>query len=167
MKKKIAFAVVIVTLLITGGLGYSIYNKLCESEKIRIQIAQLPNLEIPSVYRFKDSLVSNKPTIINYFNTKCRFCQSEIGSIKGHEALLKEVNILFVSDEPYRVIEVFSRSFGLDTIGVDVVWDSSGAVKSLFGIEKVPATFIYGKDSILVEQFKGEISAEVIYNLIR
>jgi len=167
MKKAIAYLMVTIILLTIGGLGYTIYNKLLEAEEVRSRIALLPHFDASRITAIVTDSMSAQPVIINYFNTKCRFCQAEIQSILQHDRLLNESRVVLISDERKRVIEVFARSVGLDTSRLEVRWDSSGTIKDLFGVEEVPATFVYGVDSLLIQNFKGETKADVLYKLIK
>ncbi|MTI89026.1 MAG: redoxin domain-containing protein [Balneolaceae bacterium] len=167
MKKIIAQIVIALVLVTIGGLGYLMYNKFAEAEKVRKRIATLPQLELVSLLSNHTDSAKVQPVIINYFNSKCQFCLSEIQSIQQHKNLRKEAKVLFISDESKRRLEVFSRSFGLDTSRVEVAWDSTGLVKKTFGVEQVPVTFVYRADRSLIKSFKGETKAEVLYELIK
>lgn len=166
MKKIAAYIIVGIVLSAIGVLGYHIYNDFLESGQVRERIAVLPNLSDASVIFSPSDSLSPRPVIINYFNTRCRFCQAEIQSIQEHPKLSKKARVLLVSDEPKRRIKLYARNIGLDTSMVEVVWDSSGTIKKLYGVESVPVTFVYGKDSLLIESFKGETKADLLYELI-
>jgi hypothetical protein len=88
-------------------------------------------------------------------------------SIQQHANLLNETKILFISDEPKRRIQLFSKSFGLDTTRAEVAWDSAGLAKRLFEVEQVPVTFVYSADRSFIKSFKGETKAEVLYDVIK
>lgn len=166
MKKIMAYIIVGVVLSTIGVLGYYIYQKFLESEQVRERIAVLPELSAaPVIFASADSFPP-RPVIINYFNTLCQFCQAEIQSIQEHPNLSKQARILLISDEPKRRLQLYARSIGLDTTMVEVAWDSSGTIKNLYGVESVPVTFVYGKDSLLIESFKGETKADLLYELV-
>lgn len=167
MKKVAAYIIVGIVLSTIGVLGYHIYQKYLESEKVRARIAVLPELSVVPVNFAPVDSLPLRPMIINYFNTRCRFCQAEIQSIQEHPNLSKKARVLLISDEPQRRIQLYARSIGLDTTMVEVAWDSAGAIKNLYGVESVPVTFIYGKDSLLIERFKGETKADLLYELIK
>lgn len=166
MKKAIAYIMVAGVLITIGVLGYIMYNKFLDAEKVRKRIAELPDLALAPITIAATDSFPARPVVINYFNSKCRFCQSEIQSIQEHPNLSKQARILLVSDESKRRIQLFTQSIGLDTAMVEVAWDSSGSVKRFLGVKGVPTTFVYGKDSLLVEIFKGETKADLLYDLI-
>ncbi len=167
MKRTIAYLVIIGVLSITVVTGFKIYQKLLVAEVVKARIFELPEFGKVLINGTTsiDSL-SNKATIISYINTNCRFCLAEIESIRQHPSLSNESRILLISDEPKKRLELFARSFGLDTLSIEMVWDSSGAIKTLYDINGVPSTFIYGRDEKLLERFKGETNAEMLYELV-
>lgn len=75
--------------------------------------------------------------------------------------------MVLVSDEPKRRLQLYAHSIDLDTAMVEVVWGSAGVIKNLYAVESVPVTFVYGKDSLLIETFKGETKADLLYELIK
>ena len=166
MKKLLAYIVVFVVLGIIGSLGAAIYGKYLEAEEVRVRILKLADFEVIPIIKPDTIQDSQRPVIIGYFSSKCQFCQVEIQSIIDHEKLSKEARVLLISNERRRVIEVFAKSFGLDTAMVEVAWDSSGMARTFLGVKGVPATFVYGADSLLIEQFKGETKAKVLYEMI-
>lgn len=158
--------VIVLVLATIGGLGYLMYNTFVEAEEVRKRIANLPQLEVVSLISNYADSAKAKPIIVNYFSSKCQFCLAEMQSIQQHENLRNEAKVLFISDESKRRLQLFSRSFGLDTSRVEVAWDSAGWAKQFFGVEQVPVTFVYRADRSLIKSFKGETKAEVLYELI-
>lgn len=168
MKRIFAYLVIAGVLGIIGLMGFTIYQKLLKAEEVLARIVELPELEAVELNEnSSNKSISSEPTIISYINTNCRFCLAEIESIRQHPDLLKEARILLISDEPKRRLELFANSFGLDTLSIELAWDSSGTMKSLYGIKGVPSTFVYGRDQVLIEQFKGETNAEMLYELVK
>lgn len=167
MKKAIAYIMVVIVLSFIGILGFAMYNKMLEAEVVRERIAKLPYETITAVSQnLADSLLS-RPVIINYFNTECRFCQAEIRSMQEHVELQTEAKLILVSDEPPNILDSFINRFEIDTTILHVEWDSDGLIREYFGVRAVPATFVYGTDSLLVNSFKGETKAELLYELIQ
>lgn len=167
MKKILATLMLLFVLAIISVFGLLIYSKYVENEEVRNRIAVLPEIDVPLISSSNAAPQSVQPTILNYFNTMCRYCQAEIQSIIEHKRLSDESRIILISDEPRKVIEVFAQNVGIDSAKIEVHWDSAGSVKKLFRIERVPATYIYGRDSVLIQQFKGETKADVLYSFIK
>jgi peroxiredoxin len=168
MKRFLVYIVVAGVLGIVGLMGVTIYQKLLEAEEVLARIGELPELEAVALNKHSSNQsLSGKPTIISYINTNCRFCLAEIESIRQHPNLLTDARIVLISDEPKRRLELFASSFGLDTLSIEMFWDSSGTVKSLYGIKGVPSTFVYSGDQQLLEQFYGETNADILYEFLR
>jgi len=166
MKKTIAKGVIVLVLIAIGAMGYQMYHTFTEAEKVRKRIAKLPELEVVPLISNHTNTTKAQPLIVNYFSSKCQLCRSEIQSIQQHKDLLNNAKILLISDESKRRLQIFSKSFGLDTSRVEVAWDSAGLARQFFGVEQVPVTFVYGADRSLINSFKGETKAEVLYELI-
>lgn len=169
MKKAVALIMVVIVLLTIGVLGIAIYNKMLKAEEISERITELSNFELNRLYKGNDSELTktNHSTILTYFHTECSYCQSEIKNIQAHETLTESARIVLVSDEPHSVIRSFIQDFDIDTTKFEIVWDKEGILKNHFGVSSVPATFVYGADSLLIERFKGETKADVLYELIK
>jgi len=166
MKKAIVYIMVGIVLLTIGGLGYAIYNKLLRAEEIGSRIEMLSNFELNNLFQKNDS-TSAIPTILTYFHTECSFCQSEIKDMQAHQELTKNSKVILISDEPQSIIRSFVDEFKIDTAKFQIVWDKNGTLKNHFGVTSVPATFVYGADSLLIQNFKGETKADVLYELIK
>ncbi len=170
MKKKIAFLIITIVLVLIGVLGYSIYNRILEAEKVAERIAKLPislvKIEDESVFLSETPDVGVQPIVITYFNTTCRFCQAEIRSFQQHAELLEKTKIILYSDEPQSVLDNFIKEFNIDTTKLAVKMDYEQKVRTYFDVLKVPTTFVYGVDSLLIGSYRGEVNADVIYALI-
>tara|TARA_R110002124_G_scaffold280490_1_gene453764 strand:+ start:3138 stop:3647 length:510 start_codon:yes stop_codon:yes gene_type:complete len=169
MKKAIAYIMVVVVLLTIGGLGFAIYNKMLKAEEISERIRELRNFELNRLYKGNDSELSKTSysTILTYFHTECRFCQSEIKDMQTHESLSQSAEIVLVSDESQSVIRSFVQNFDIDTTKFKIVLDKEQTIKQHFGVSSVPVTFVYDRDSLLIQSFKGETKASVLYDLIK
>ncbi|MDR8393096.1 redoxin domain-containing protein [Aliifodinibius sp. S!AR15-10] len=171
MKRKVAIILLLVVLTAIGYLGFSIYSEFQQKQAIQERISDLPeftltNLEGEQVE--SGGMVEQKPLILTYFNTECRFCKAEIASIKEHELIQERAAIFLLSDEPENILKEFARTMKLDSLqAVQVFRDSSREVKNLFGVNGVPYTFVYDANGKLLEKFKGETRAGVLYDLIK
>ncbi|WP_138432188.1 peroxiredoxin family protein [Fodinibius saliphilus] len=171
MKRKIALAFLLLVMGAIGYLGFSIYEELEQKQRVKERISQLPSFSLATlggktIHSEKNS--GQIPVIITYFNTECEYCRAEINSMKGHQALQEKAHIYLVSNEPLEKLEAFSSSFGLDSLSaIQILRDTQGEVKELFGVKGVPNTFVYDEDRKLLKNFKGETKAEVLYGSVR
>lgn len=171
MRRKFAFTLLLVVLAAIGFLGYSIYDRLEEKQAVEKRIATLPEFELVTLEGQSvnsNETAAQKFLVLTYFNTGCEFCQAEIRSMQQYRDLQEKSNIYLISDESPNVLKQFVKEFELDSVqNMEVYWDSSRAVKGIFGITGVPSTFIYDADGRLVKSFKGETKAEVLYALVK
>lgn len=172
MIRKLAFILLVIVLAAIGFLGYSIYDRLKEKQAIAERIASLPEF---SAVTLNGEMIQTPgaargaPLILTYFNTSCEFCRAEIQSIQRHKGLREKSTVYLVSDESTSVLKHFAEDAELDSLrNILVLQDSDQQVKRIFGIAGVPSTFVYGVDGTLLQSFKGETKAEVLYDeLIR
>lgn len=169
MKKIVAVVMVIFVLITIGVLGIAIYNKMLDAEEVRSRLAELPAMQLDGIYPSNNpaSTETNQSFILTYFHTECSFCQSEIKDMQAHESLSQSAEIVLVSDETQSVIRSFIQNFDIDTTKFKIVMDKERTVKKYFGISSVPTTFVYDRDSLLIQSFKGETKASVLYDLIK
>ncbi|MEQ9091313.1 MAG: redoxin domain-containing protein [Balneola sp.] len=169
MKKMVVVRMVVLVLITIGILGFTIYSKTLDSEKVRSRISELYRMELNDFYPSKKPKKKeiNQPIIITYFHTDCSSCQTEIKDIQAHESLSQSAKIVLISDEYERVIKKFVQNFEVDTSKFRIILDDESVLKNHFGISLVPAAFVYGAGSLLVESFKGETKASTFYKLIK
>ena len=172
MIRKLAFILLAIVLAAIGFLGYSIYDRLEEEQAITERIASLPEFSAVTLDGEMIQMpgaAKGSPLILTYINTDCKFCRAEIQSIRRHKDLQEKSTIYLVSDEPTSVLKHFAEDAELDSLrNILVLQDSDQQIKRIFGIVGVPSTFVYGIDGTLLQSFKGETKAEVLYDeLIR
>lgn len=157
MKRKLAFTFLMVVLFAIGFLGFFIYGALQQEQLIQERISKLPSFSLATIGGQIVSSQQNSvriPIIITYFNTECEYCRAEIKSVKGHQALLENAKIYLVSNEPLERLKLFSTSFGLDSLAsIQVLRDSRGEIKGLFGVKGVPNTFVYDEKRHLLKKY--------------
>jgi len=167
MKKTIAYIMVATVLTIIGLLGYSIYQGLEEDKVIRERISVLPELDVRYLNSQVELSKTPKPIIISYFNSNCRYCKAEITNMQAHPFLKDEAKIILISDEPPPVLENFVEELSIDTTRFLIAWDQKAKTKELLGVKSVPVNFIYTADSSLTDIKKGEVKAELLYDMIK
>jgi peroxiredoxin len=145
-------------------------NRYMERENILDKISNWPDLEVEtldgiSVYTL--DFASGQPILFNYFNTECIFCRNKIVEIAQHKELMKSTTIIFISDEETENIDRLRHDLDLlEKSQFIFLVDSYGKVKEFYGIHSVPVTYIYYRDGKLVQLFKGQIRAEILYSQI-
>lgn len=98
-----------------------------------------------------------KVVVINFWASWCNPCVEEFPSmLKLAEHYNGKLVILAVStDELKSDIVAFVKAFGLPKKGFEVVWDEKRTIMSKYDIEKIPESFLVGKDGKLIRKILG------------
>lgn len=98
-----------------------------------------------------------KVVIVNFWASWCNPCVEEFPSmIKLVESLGGDVIVLAVStDDEEKDIHAFMKAFGLPRPGFEVLWDKNKSVMNTYGVNKIPESFLIGRDGKLVRKVLG------------
>lgn len=105
-----------------------------------------------------NAITAHKITILNFWASWCEPCAQEFPSMLK---LLKEfegkIVILAPShDSNKEDILTFSRAFNLDTAqGMHLLWDKESKVGKLFEVNKLPESYIFDQNGILLRKVVG------------
>lgn len=105
----------------------------------------------------KFSELKGKIVILNFWASWCNPCVEEFPSmIKLVDHFKGDVVVVAVStDDDRKDIEAFLKAFGLPKPGFEVVWDKNKEVMAQYGINKIPESFLVGKDLKLIRKVLG------------
>ncbi|MGE3757524.1 MAG: TlpA family protein disulfide reductase [Pseudobdellovibrionaceae bacterium] len=171
MKKlyAIAFAVV---LALGAGLFYfwKYYGVQIKGNQVS-PLALLDQMEDVGVPGFSSQTLEGQPfvlthkegqkIILNFWASWCEPCVEEFPSMIN---LVKQTNgrvrIVFVSaDYTREEIDGFLKNFpDIKTDGISVIWDKEGSIRKLYGVEKLPETFVIGSDGKLLRKIVGTMN---------
>lgn len=101
--------------------------------------------------------ISEKTSIIIYFNSECEFCQTEMQQISNNLSQLENYQIILMSHEPKGSALSFLSEHKLSDYYLEIAPEK---VMQMF-TGGVPQTLIY-KDDKLVKHFKGAVNIETI-----
>lgn len=113
-------------------------------------------------------LAENKAVIFIYFNSTCHYCQNEAEEIKKHQQALKNVQLVFVSEESPDAIRKFAEQYkltGYDNIHFLV--DEHGDFAKTFDASSIPYLLIYNKKQELVKKIKGQTKVAVLLKVLQ
>ncbi len=159
----------IVVVVLVAGLGFwysqnkdrltfqttpTQYSVLDKMEKEGLPAFELPRLD-GSTFRMAD--LQGKVVVLNFWASWCNPCVEEFPSfmelVKKFEG--KVVIIAASTDENRDDMTAFLKAFGLPKENIEILWDKDRAVANLFGVGKIPESFIIGKDGKLVRKVAG------------
>ena len=106
---------------------------------------------------FKLSELTGKILVINFWASWCNPCVEEFPSmIKLVDRYHSGLTVVAVAtDDDRKDIEAFLKVYHLPKPGFEVVWDKKKTVMNSYGIEKVPESFLVGKDFKLIRKVLG------------
>lgn len=152
-------------------LGVLIANQLFERENRMERISIWPDLEVETIHGEPVStleFLSDAPILFTYFSTTCKYCRNEITDVSKHTQLQKTAAIILITDESQKEIERFRSELGI-TEDTEFIFlrDAKKKVKKFYGIKGVPATYLYNKNGELIQLFKGETKADLLFSTIQ
>lgn len=166
MKKYLKIGIIIITLAITGYLGFMVSKKLQQKKDVAERLETIPSFEFQALdgSLFKESnLKTNKPTVLIYFNSSCDFCQHKAKSIAQQIDTFKEIQLLFISEEPKKEIKAFAENYKLyNQLSITFLHDNTSTFAHRFDINTVPYTVIYNAEGNLIKVHKGQLNANDI-----
>jgi peroxiredoxin len=130
------------------------FTLLTQMEKSGVPDFELKTLAGETV---KMSQFKGKVLIINFWASWCNPCVQEFPSmLKLVEQFKGDLVVLAVSEDEEQVdIESFSKAFKLPQANFHVVWDKDKAIMGKYGVEKIPESFLVGKDGKLIRKVLG------------
>ena len=76
--------------------------------------------------------------------------------LKLVEHMKGKVKVIAVSGDSDRAdLMNFLKAFGLPKPGFDVVWDEKADVRKIYGVDKVPESFLINKERKLIKKVLG------------
>ncbi len=158
MKKKIVGSVALALVLLCVWFAHKSITKLQQKEKV--QDTQ-QTLSLIGEKLGMETLDSQKPAVLIYFNSECHFCQYEVKEISKNLSKFKQYQLGFMSFEPEIKAKNFLKEYGLQAFYLSV--DENRLTTHIMG--GVPQVFIYD-DNSLKKHFKGEVKIEAILKVL-
>jgi len=164
---KAAF-IVSILLFISAGIFYYFLNKEVELSP-HVQAVRVmekngpPAFEAETIDGVKVGVANNpgKLVVINFWASWCAPCIEEIPSlVKLAEHFKDRIEILAISgDEKIEDIHIFLKSFPvLKTPNIKIIWDKDRRLNQLYGVQRLPESFVVRPSGKLEKKVIGSIS---------
>lgn len=115
----------------------------------------------------EDDLSKNTAIIFVYFSSDCHYCQEEASSFVENRASLKDVEVIFVSEESQSVVKEFAEKYKLSKIhNFHVVIDEAGDFFKKFQPPLTPFVLIYNQDWELLQKAEGAMPVSEIIKVV-
>ncbi len=172
MKKKTILIIVVIAVFgLLSYLGYNVISKTKEKNQIAKQLEIIPEFEFLTLNQkpfTKANLKPNLNTIFIYFNSECDFCQHEAQSISENLDSFKNVQFIFVSTEPIKIIKKFLEQYNLNNKqNITFLYDNLYTFSSRFDATSIPYVLIYDQNQKLIKKHKGQLNAKGILRVLQ
>ncbi len=147
-----------------GALAFILVTVLVYNKFVVQPDVSLNQIEVQNLNGGKTELTKyiGKPLVVNYWATWCAPCIKEFPYFKEvKQQLGDDINFIMISDESIEKINKFSTSNSYT-----FNYLKSDKNLSEYGINARPTTYFYNSSGILVTKHTGEISVEILKNLI-
>jgi thioredoxin-related protein len=120
--------------------------------------------KVPDSSRFeKTNLQKNKAVMIMVFSPDCEHCQHRVKEITENIKLLKNIQIVMVSNLGYNYVNRFYREFNIAKYqSIIMGMDYRYMIGNFFTIPSVPAIFLYNKNGKFVKAFDRDVPVKKI-----
>ena len=153
-------------LYLTFRINLSV-NEKSQFEKEREVLPEFEFKTLQGASFMADNIVKGSLVIIVFFNPECYYCIHEVGDIIENADSFENIDILLVSEQSLNTLAEFYEEYKINRYPkIKLLHSDYQYINSLFGITKLPSTIIYDKSRRLVKCFKGDVSIEVIKNIV-
>ena len=172
MKKLIKTVLITLVVIVLSFLGYEIYAKIVQKQKIAQQIKRMPEFYFykpgtNNVFTEAD-LKPNKATLIINFHPECEHCTYEAEIISKQASDFEQYQLLFISYADTQQIKTFANKHQLTGYrNITFLEDKDMVFDDISGKSGVPTSFIYDKNGKLVKQFLGEVKVEALLKYLK
>ncbi len=128
----------------------------------QMRASGIPEIKAPDLSgkAFEGSIFKGKILIVNFWASWCEPCIEEVPSLMSLVRQLDgQAELIAISgDSDKAEIMSFLKSFpGLQGPHITLLWDQDKSLVKKFGIERLPETFIAGRDGKLVKKVVGSV----------
>ena len=167
VKKALITSGITIVFALAVFMVYSTLEQQTAKKLVQTKIQSTPvnvNLFTLDSTRFIFPLA--KPVVFILYNSTCEHCQYELSQINAEINSFNNIELVFLSSEPIPAIKQSALPFEGNR-NVNFVKINPEDVFDNFGTVRYPTILIYGTNSRLIKEFKGETKVEAILKYAR
>lgn len=168
MKKTLAILLISLACVLIALLLYKITAKLQSNSDRRAAVSSIPELPIVSISGDVSDLKDiATPMVLVLFNSECDFCRHETEAIYKNVFSFDKYQVVFVSGEPLEKIRAFSDQYSNGNANFHFAHAEGADISKVFGTVIYPNLFIYDRNGVLTNEFKGETNIQTMLGSLR
>lgn len=161
-------SLVSVALIVGAVMAWNQFKSNSEAERPQHQL--IDQLETQGAFDFETQDIAGRPfklshykgsvVILNFWASWCGPCVEEVPSlIKLVEEMQGKVKVVAISGDSQKSdIDVFLKSFPkFSSENIVIIWDKDSSLAQKYGVDRLPESFILGKDLKLIKKIIGSI----------
>jgi thiol-disulfide isomerase/thioredoxin len=170
MKKIIGFITIVAIIATLGYFLQQILSKVKGKQEAASRIENLPSFNLQTIdstsFSNKD-LMSDKATVVLFFNSECDFCKHEAQSIYDELKQFHNTQFLFISSEETKAIANFAATYQLNNQpNITFLYDHNNLFSTELDIQLIPTVLVYNAQHKLLKKHTGQLNANGILKII-
>ncbi|UJA80500.1 thiol-disulfide oxidoreductase ResA [Bacillus cereus] len=169
MKKNRLLFRVIILLILSGAVGFTLYQGFfAEEEKMQIG-KEAPNFVVTDLEGKKIELkdLKGKGVFLNFWGTWCKPCEKEMPYMNELYPEYKEKGVEIIAldaDETEIAVKNFVKQYDLK---FPVAIDKGGEIIKTYGVVPLPTSFLIDKDGKVIQEIIGEQTKEQLEEYLK
>ncbi|MGH1017520.1 thiol-disulfide oxidoreductase ResA [Bacillus mycoides] len=169
MKKNRLLFRVIILLILSGAVGFTLYQGFF-TDKEKMQIGkEAPNFVVTDLEGKNIALkdLKGKGVFLNFWGTWCKPCEKEMPYMNELYPKYKEKGVEIIAldaDETDIAVKNFVKQYDLK---FPVAIDKGQKIIGTYGVGPLPTTFLIDKEGKVVEQIIGEQTKEQLEEYLK
>ncbi len=165
MKKQRLIMRTFILAILVAAVGYTLYANFMKDHKQRVEVgSQAPDFLLTDMQGNKHQLseYKGKGVFLNFWGTWCPPCKKEMPYINNQYQQFKDQGVQVLSvdiQESELAVNQFAERFKLD---FPIMIDKDKEVMTVYGVDKLPATFLIDKNGKVVKYFTGELTENMV-----